>query len=90
MATKLRQRKPKKVKVGTILGEEIFRRLKERSAKEGRPISALIEDAILKYEQSDVLERELRLNALERLFSVRFNIPHEDWKAILEEDFYEQ
>ena len=82
--------KPKKVKIGTILDEEIFQKLKERSAREGKSISALIEDAVLKYEQSEPIDRELRIKALERLLSIRFNISKEDWNAIMEEDYYEQ
>lgn len=90
MATKYFDQKPKKVKVGTVLDEEIFRRLKELSEKEGRPISALIQDAVIKYEQSDPLQTTLRLNALDRLLSMRFSIPEEDWQAIMEEDYYDQ
>jgi predicted DNA-binding protein len=90
MSTKYMDRKSKKVKVGTVLDEEVFKRLKELSEKEGRPISEVIQDAVLRYEQLDPLEKKLRLHALERLLSVRFNIPDEDWKAIMEEDYYTQ
>jgi predicted DNA-binding protein len=90
MATRIQQSKPRKVKIGTILDEEVLQRLKERSAREGRPINALIEEAIRKYEQEEAMAKELRLHAVEQLFSIRFNISDEDWKSIMEEDFYEQ
>lgn len=90
MATKLHQSRPKKVKVGTILDEELLQRLKERSAKEGRPINALIEDAIRKYEHEETMARELRLRALESVFALKFNISDEDFREIMEEDYYEQ
>ncbi|MCL4538239.1 MAG: hypothetical protein M1378_01330 [Bacteroidetes bacterium] len=90
MATKVHQSKPKKVKVGTILDEEVLQRLKERSVKEGRPLNALIEDAILKYEQDETSSRELRLRALDSVLAIRFNIADDDLRQIMEEDFYEQ
>jgi hypothetical protein len=79
-----------KVKIGTILDKGIVDRLKERSAREGKAISSIIEDAVLKYETDDVLAREMRLKAMDQLFSIRFNISDEDWNAILEEDYFEQ
>lgn len=79
-----------KIKIGTILDKGIVDRLKERSAREGKAISSIIEDAVLKYETDDVLAREMRLKALDQLFSIRFNISDDDWKTILDEDYYEQ
>ncbi len=90
MATKVHQSKPKKVKIGTILDEEVLQRLKERSVKEGRPLNALIEDAILKYEQDETSSRELRLRALDSVLAIKFNIADDDLRQIMEEDFYEQ
>ena len=90
MPTRTTEGKGRKVKVGTILNEQVFKKLKERSAKEGRPIGSVIEDALLKYEQGENLGGELRLHALNQLFSIRFNISDEEWDAIMEEDFYDQ
>ncbi len=90
MPTKTFQQKSKKVKVGTILNEDILRRLKERAAKEGRTISALIEEAVLKHEQEEAYAGEMRLRALESVFSVKFNISRKDLDEIMDEDFYDQ
>jgi len=79
-----------KVKIGTILDKGIVHRLRERAAREGKAISSLIEDAVLKYETEDTLAREMRLKAMDQLFSIRFNISDDDWKTIMEEDYYEQ
>ena len=84
------QKTSHKVKIGTILDEDILRRLKERSARERRPISALIEEAVLRAEQDEMLSKELRLHALESLFAIKFNISDEDLRAIMDEDFYDQ
>ncbi len=84
------QHQSKKVKIGTVLDEDILRRLKERAAREGRTIAALIEEAVLKYEQEEAFAREMRLRALESVFAVKFNISREDFEAIMEEDYYDQ
>lgn len=85
-----RTHEPKKVKVGTILDKEIVLRLKELSAKEGRSISALIEDAVTRYDQADIVEREVRMKALDQLFSIKFNISEDDLRVIMEEDVFDQ
>lgn len=90
MATRVHKSKSKKVKIGTILNKDIFQQLKERSAKEGRPLSALIEEAVLKYEQEELLSKELRLRALESAFAVGLSISGDDLREIMQEDFYEQ
>ena len=79
-----------KVKIVTILDRGIVERLKARAAREGKTISSLMEDAVCKYMSEDTLERQIRLKALDQLFSIRFNISIKDWKTIIEEDYYEQ
>jgi predicted DNA-binding ribbon-helix-helix protein len=80
----------KKIKVGTTLDEDILRRLKERAAREGRTIAALIEEAVLKLGSDEAFSSELRMRALDNFLSIQFNIPNEDWKTIMEEDYYDQ
>ena len=79
-----------RVKIGTILDKGIVDKLKQRAIRDGKPISTIIEEAVIKYEQEDALGRELRLRALDQLLSIRFNISDEDWKEIMEEDYYDQ
>jgi hypothetical protein len=79
-----------KVKIEIILLRGIVERLKVRAAREGKEITSIIEDAILKSETEDKFARHIRLNALEKLFSIRFNISNKDWKTIMVEDYYEQ
>lgn len=79
-------RRKQKAKIGTVLDKEIIRKLKERALKEGRPLNALIEEAIERYDQLDALDRTVRLKALDSFLSIRFNISKRDWKAITEED----
>ncbi len=79
-----------KIKVGTILDKKTVKRLKERSAREGRPMSALIQEAVMRYELADVADRALRLKALDQLFSIRFDISGNDLREIMEEDPFDQ
>ena len=79
-----------KVKIGTILDRDIVDKLKQRSIRDGKPISMIIEEAVVKYDQEESLGRELRLKALESLLAVRFNISDDDLREIMEEDYYEQ
>jgi len=79
-----------KVKIGTILDKSIVDKLKQRAIRDGKPISAIIEEALLKYDQEESLGRELRLKAFENLLAVKFNISDDDLREIMEEDYYEQ
>jgi hypothetical protein len=81
-------RKRQKAKIGIVLDKEIIRKLKERALKEGKPLNALIEEAIERYDQLDALDRTVRLKALDSFLSIRFNISDRDWKAIMEEDVF--
>ena len=82
--------KPKKIKIGTILDEQIVQRLKERAIKEGRTISAVIEDAVMQYEQHDPLSMMVRRKAFDTYCATRFSISKTDWNDIMEEDIFDQ
>ncbi len=81
---------PSKVKIGTILDKGIVDKLKRRAIRDGKPISTIIEEAVLRYEQEESLARELRLKALESVFALKFNISDEAFREIMEEDYFEQ
>jgi len=89
MATRTAQ-KPKKIKVGTILDSELYGRLRLRSAKEGRSISTIIEEAVLRYEQEEALASEMRMRALESVFALKFRVSDADFRTIMDEDYYDQ
>ncbi|MFH0991729.1 MAG: hypothetical protein V1799_17110 [bacterium] len=90
MQTKRDTAERSKVKIGTILDKGIVDKLKQRSIRDGKPISTIIEEAVLKYDQEESLGRELRLKALESLLAIKFNISTDDLREIMEEDYYEQ
>ncbi len=79
-----------KEKVGTILDKNIVKKIKERSHKEGRSISEIIQDAILKYDDLEPTKLELRKAAVNRFCSKPFNLNQNDIEELLTEDYYEQ
>lgn len=78
-----------KEKVGTVLDREILRKVKERSAREGRTISDIIQDALLKYNDTDSTNSELRKSAVARFCSKPFNLNTKEMNELLNEDIYE-
>ena len=89
MTIKIKRTENKK-KVGTILDKEIVKKVKERSAKEGRTISDIIQDALIKYNEVDVTKSEIRKAAVTRFCSRPFNIKINDINKLLDMDYYEQ
>jgi metal-responsive CopG/Arc/MetJ family transcriptional regulator len=89
MAAKLKHTENKK-KIGTVLDKEIVKKVKERSAKEGRTISDIIEDALIKYNEADSTKTESRKIAAARFCSKPFNIKVSDLNKLINEDYYEQ
>lgn len=80
-------RRPK-AKIGTVLDKDIIKKLKERALREGKSLNALIEEAVLHYDQLDAFDHAVRLRALDSLLSIRFNISNDDWKTVMEEDVF--
>lgn len=78
-----------KEKVGTILDKKVVRLIKERSFREGRTISEIIQDAIIRYDETGPTKLGLKLDAVERFCSKPFNISRSELDEILEEDYYE-
>ncbi len=79
-----------KLKIGTILDRTVVQKLKQRALQEDKPISTIIEEAILRYESAETLEYALRVRALESVLALRFNISSDDLRSIMEEDYYNQ
>ena len=79
-----------KEKIGTILDKSIVKKIKDRSHKEGRSISEIIQDAILKYDELEPTKLELRKAAVSRFCSKPFNLSSDEMEKLLNKDYYEQ
>ena len=80
----------KKLKVGTVLDEQIYQQLKERAVKEGRTISAVVSAALLAYYTTPVIDFKARREAVRRFCSTPFKLTREELEEIMELDFYDQ
>jgi len=90
MATQTRSLKSARVKIGTILDEKIVERLKERSHHERKSISAIIEEAVVRFDTAPNMDTALRIKALETVFALRFNVSNEAVRSIMDKDYYDQ
>jgi hypothetical protein len=80
-----------KVKIGTILEDDVVQKLKEMAVRERRPISEIIQEAVVSHMQTGgSRKKELRLAAFKRFCSASFNLSRKDWEEIMDEDYYEQ
>ena len=79
-----------KVKIGTILDTGVLEKLRMRAARDHKPISTIIEEAVLRFEEADATDYALLLRALESVLALRFSISGDDLRSIMEEDYYNQ
>ncbi|OGP29452.1 MAG: hypothetical protein A2038_07580 [Deltaproteobacteria bacterium GWA2_57_13] len=78
-----------KQKIGTLLEDEIVRRAKRRAAEEGRPLSDLIQDALVRYLRKDAATPKERKMAY-RVFCERpMKIPAKQLRYVLEENLWD-
>ncbi|MBN2355892.1 ribbon-helix-helix protein, CopG family [candidate division KSB1 bacterium] len=79
-----------KTKIGTILDEELVKKLKERSNREDRSMSDILHEALQGYFQKGPRQRELRLAAVDNFCSKPFNLPDQEIQKLLVEEYFEQ
>ena len=83
------RRGSKKEKIGTVLEKDVIKKIKKLALDEGRGISDIIQDAVLKYENAGKSKLSLRKEAVNRFCSKPFKISKKDAEALLKEDYYE-
>jgi hypothetical protein len=75
-----------KQKIGTLIEEDIMRRAKRRAAEEGRPLSDLIQDALVQYLSPDAASAKEREMAYHLFCERPFKLTPEQFRDLLEED----
>ena len=75
-----------KQKIGTVLEEDIMRLAKRRAAEEGRPLSDLIQDALVQYLSPDAASAKEREMAYHLFCERPFKLTPEEFRDLLEED----
>jgi hypothetical protein len=79
-----------KRKIGTLIEEEVIKLAKRRAAEENRPLSDVIQDALVSYLSGRAPHPRARDEAF-RLFCERpIRVSREQFKEVLEEDLWEQ
>ena len=79
-----------KEKIGTILDKDVAEKLRDRSRKEDRPISDIIQDAVSLYIQVEGGNRDIRMQAALRSCSRPFNLTRAELETLMQEDYFEQ
>ncbi len=75
-----------KKRVSAFIDEEVIRHAKQRAAQEGRPLSDVIQDALLVYLTRKVPEPPKRQNAYQVFCKQPMRITKKQLKTILEVD----
>ncbi|MBI4523254.1 MAG: hypothetical protein HY695_05505 [Deltaproteobacteria bacterium] len=78
-----------KQKIGTLIEEDIMRLAKRRAAEEGRPLSDLIQDALVEYLRKDAATPKERKMAYHLFCERPMKIPPDQLRHVLEEDMWE-
>ena len=79
-----------KVKIGTQLEEEVFQDLKVAAAREKKPISELIQVAVVTYLHQKNQPLAVKSGLQRFLDKPPVKINDEDFKQIMELDYYDQ
>jgi hypothetical protein len=78
-----------KQKVGTLIEKDIMRLAKRRAAEEGRPLSDLIQDALVQYLSTGAASAKEREVAYHRFCERPLKISPEQFRQVLEEDAWD-
>ncbi len=77
-----------KLKIGTLIEEDIMRLAKRRAADEGRPLSDLIQDALVQYLSPGVANSKERDIAYHVFCERPFKLQPEQFRQVLDEDVW--
>jgi hypothetical protein len=77
-----------KKEIGIVIEEEVIRHAKRRAAEEGRPLSDVIQDALVSYLSDKVPDPKKRGKAYQLFCGQPMRISREQLKKITEADTY--
>lgn len=75
-----------KLKVGTLIEEDVIRLAKRRAAEEGRTLSDMIQDALVQYLSTGAVSRKERELAYQLFCERPFKLNPNQFCQVLEED----
>ena len=78
-----------KKKIGTLIDQKIMRLAKRRAAEEGRPLSDLIQDALVQYLSPDAATAKEREIAFHMFCERPLKLTPEQFRQVIEEDAWD-
>ncbi len=78
-----------KRKVGTLIEEEVIKLAKHRALEEGRPLSDLIQDALVTYLSNRLPDPQKRESAYQLFCERPMRLSHEQFRKVLKEDSWD-
>jgi len=78
-----------KRKIGTLVEEEVIKLIKHRAADEGRPLSDLIQDALVSYLSKGIPKPKEREAAYRAFCERPLKLSKEQFQHVLEEDAWD-
>ncbi len=78
-----------KRKVGTLIEDEVMRLAKRRAAEEGRPMSDVIQDALIRYLHAGAAHPKEREAAYNLFCNNPFKLTPKQFRQVLEEDAWD-
>ncbi len=78
-----------KRKVGILLEEEVFKLAKHRALKEGRPLSDVIQESIVRYLSNRIPDAKRRKRAYQIFCEQPMHISKQQFKEILKENAWD-
>jgi nucleoid DNA-binding protein len=79
-----------KEKLGTVLSKDLIEKIKDKSKRENRSISDIIEVALTKYIDESDEEIRIRLEAFNQFTSNKTSLSAQEIDEILNEDYFDQ
>ena len=78
-----------KKKLGTLLDEEVIKLSKRRAVEEGRPLSDVIQDALVRYLSGKISDPRKRDDAYRTFCERPLRLSPTQFKQVLEEDAWD-
>jgi plasmid stability protein len=79
-----------KLKVGTLIEEEVFRLAKRRAAEEGRSLSDMFQEALVQYLSAGTVSPKEREMAYQQFCERPLKLKPDQFRQVLEEDAWDQ
>ena len=78
-----------KKKIVVMLDKNVVKIINDRAGQEGRTISDIVQEAVVKYNDVADTDRDIRRNAVKNFTSRPFNLKTSELQEFLNQDYYQ-